>query len=53
MLLLAVVSAIITDLGLYINANYPKESIFKTFIWGGCRPIELEAVPLIGYVLEL
>ena len=54
MLLLAVVSAIITDLGLYIlTLIIPKSPFFKTFIWEVIGPIELEAVPLIGYVLGI
>ena len=54
MLLLAVVSAIITDLGLYIlTLIFPKSPFFKTFIWEVIGPIELEAVPFIGYVLGI
>ena len=54
MLLLAVVSAIITDIGLYIlTLIFPKSPFFKTFIWEVIGPIELEAVPLIGYVLGI
>ena len=54
MLLLAVVSAIITDLGLYIlTLIFPKSPFFKTFIWEVISPIELEVVPLVGYVLGI
>ena len=54
MLLLAVTSAIITDLGLYIlTLIFPKSPFFKTFIWEVIGPIELEAVPLVGYVLGI
>lgn len=54
MLLLAVTSAIITDIGLYIlTLIFPKSPFFKTFIWEVIGPIELEAVPFIGYVLGI
>ena len=54
MLLLAVTSAIIADIGLYIlTLIFPKSPFFKTFIWEVIGPIELEAVPLIGYVLGI
>ncbi len=54
MLLLAVTSAIITDIGLYIlTLIFPKSPFFKTFIWEAIGPIELEAVPLVGYVLGI
>ena len=54
MLLLAVISAIITDLGLHIlSLIFSKSPFFKTFIWEVIGPIELEAVPFIGYVLGI
>ena len=54
MLLLAVISAIITDFGLHIlSLIFSKSPFFKTFIWEVIGPIELEAVPLIGYVLGI
>ncbi len=54
MLLLAVTSAIIADIGLYIlTLIFPKSPFFKTFIWEVIGPIELEAVPLIGYILGI
>ena len=54
MLLLAVTSAIITDIGLYIlTLILPKSPFFKTFIWEVIGPIELEVVPLVGYVLGI
>ena len=54
MLLLAIGSLIITDLGLYIlMLLFPKESIFKTLIWEVISPVELEVVSIIGYVLGI
>lgn len=54
MLLLAVVSAIITDLGLYIlTLIIPKSPFFKTFIWEIISPVEIEVVPIVGYVLGI
>jgi hypothetical protein len=54
MLLLAVISAIITDLGLHIlSLIFSKSPFFKTFIWEVISPVELEIVGIIGYVLGL
>ena len=54
MLSLAVVSAIITDIGLYIlTLIFPKSPFFKTFIWEVISPVEFEIVGIIGYVLGL
>lgn len=54
MLLLAVVSAIITDIGLYIlTLIFPKSPFFKTFIWEIISPVEIEVVPIVGYVLGI
>ena len=52
MLLLAVTSAIITDLGLHIlSLIFSKSPCFKTFIWEIISPVEIEVVPIVGYVL--
>ena len=54
MLLLAIGSLIITDLGLYIlMLLFPKSPFFKTLIWEVIGPIELEVVPLVGYILGI
>ena len=54
MLLLAIGSLIITDLGLYIlMLLFPKSPFFKTLIWEVISPVELEIVGIIGYVLGL
>ena len=54
MLLLAVGSLIITDLGLYVlMLIFPKSPFFKTFIWEVIGPVELEALPIIGYILGI
>ena len=54
MLLLAIGSLIITDLGLYIlMLLFPKSPFFKTLIWEVISPVELEAVAIIGYVLGI
>ena len=54
MLLLAVISAIITDLGLSIlMLLFPKSPFFKTLIWEVISPVELEVVSIIGYVLGI
>ena len=52
MLLLAIGSLIITDLGLSIlMLLFPKSPFFKTLIWEVISPVELEVVSIIGYVL--
>lgn len=54
MLLLAVISAIITDLGLHIlSLIFSKSPFFKTFIWEIISPVEIEVVPIVGYVLGI
>lgn len=54
MLLLAIGSLIITDLGLYIlMLFFPKSPFFKTLIWEVISPVELEVVSIIGYVLGI
>ena len=54
MLLLAIGSLIITDLGLYIlMLLFPKSPFFKTLIWEVISPVELEVVSIIGYVLGI
>lgn len=54
MLLLAIGSLIITDLGLSIlMLLFPKSPFFKTLIWEVISPIELEVVSIIGYVLGI
>ena len=54
MLLLAIISAIVTDLGLHIlTLIFPKSPFFKTFIWEIISPVEIELVPIIGYVLGI
>ena len=54
MLLLAVISAIITDFGLHIlSLIFSKSPFFKTFIWEIIGPVELEALPIIGYILGI
>lgn len=54
MLLLAIGSLIITDLGLSIlMLLFPKSPFFKTLIWEVISPVELEVVSIIGYVLGI
>ena len=54
MLLLAIGSLIITDLGLSIlMLLFPKSPFFKTLIWEVISPVELEVVAIIGYVLGI
>ena len=54
MLLLAIGSLIITDLGLSIlMLLFPKSPFFKTLIWEVISPVELEVVSVIGYVLGI
>lgn len=54
MLLLAVISAIITDFGLHIlSLIFSKSPFFKTFIWEIISPVEIELVPIVGYVLGI
>lgn len=54
MLLLAIGSLIITDLGLSIlMLLFPKSPFFKTLIWEIISPVEIEIVGIIGYVLGL
>ena len=54
MLLLAIGSLIITDLGLSIlMLLFPKSPFFKTLIWEVISPVELEIVGIIGYVLGI
>lgn len=54
MLLLAIGSLIITDLGLYIlMLFFQKSPFFKTLIWEVISPVELEVVSIIGYVLGI
>lgn len=54
MLLLAIGSLIITDLGLSILILlFPKSPFFKTLIWEVISPVELEVVSIIGYVLGI
>ena len=54
MLLLAIGSLIITDLGLSIlMLLFPKSPFFKTLIWEVISPVEFEIVGIIGYVLGL
>jgi len=54
MLLLAIGSLIITDLGLSIlMLLFQKSPFFKTLIWEVISPVELEVVSIIGYVLGI
>ena len=54
MLLLAIGSLIITDLGLSIlMLLFPKSPFFKTLIWEVISPVEIEVVPIVGYVLGI
>ena len=54
MLLLAIGSLIITDLGLSIlMLLFPKSPFFKTLIWEIISPVEIEVVPIVGYVLGI
>ena len=54
MLLLAIGSLIITDLGLSIlMLLFPKSPFFRTLIWEVISPVELEVVSIIGYVLGI
>lgn len=54
MLLLAIGSLIITDFGLSIlMLLFPKSPFFKTLIWEVISPVEIEVVPIVGYVLGI